>query len=81
MKNGPKIILSSWPVSLEKTLFDKDGIIRNNQETNKIFNDWVRTGLKEDLRKLSKNKDKIFATVAGRKSNDWHGERNKVFRW
>ncbi len=70
------------PVDLQNKLFDEKGVVRSNPETNKLYNDWVKTGLKQGLQKISKNKDKIFATAGGRGSNDWTSESgNAVFKW
>jgi hypothetical protein len=70
------------PTDLQNRLFDERGEVRSTTETNKLFNEWTTTGLKQELKKLSKNKDKIFATVEGRPSNDWTSEsRNAVFKW
>ncbi|MCC7160676.1 hypothetical protein IT399_03080 [Candidatus Nomurabacteria bacterium] len=63
---------------VEKALREGNGYIKRDSPAIQSF---VDNELKKQLIKESENKDKIFATIAGRKSTDWDNLGNIVSKW
>ena len=68
------------PDDIVKEALGRDGMI---QRDSPVIQNYVDTELKRILVKESKNKDKIFATIAGKESRDAvsSSQGNTVFKW